>query len=119
MQEIINLFTFLYHWVFLVVGISALIVGWCLGLGKKAGESFATEFGKVFGKAAAEWISDQAGMTGAGSVAIHAVDADGTLIVEVASGALLPLKLYQGNFRINLAEFGDVLTDIENREDYS
>ena len=69
--------------------------------------------------AAAEWISDQAGLIIAGSVAIHAVDANGTMIVEVASGALLPLKLYQGNFRINLTELGDVLTDTENREDYS
>ena len=41
------------------------------------------------------------------------------MIVEVASGALLPLKLFQGNFRIDLTEFGNALNDLEFREDYS
>ena len=88
----------------------------CLSFGHAVG-LYRIDKGEV--TAAAEWVSDQAGIAIGGSVTIHAVDADGTMIVEVASGALLPLKLYQGNFRINLAELGDVLTDTENREDYS
>ncbi len=78
---------------------------------------YRIEEGEV--KAAAEWVSDQAGITSGAGVSIHAVDKNGTMIVEVASGALLPLKLYQGNFRINLPEFGNVLADMEFREDYS
>ena len=68
---------------------------------------------------AAEWVSDQAGITSGASVTIHAVETNGTMLVEVASGELLPLKLFQGNFRINLAEIGNVLNDAELREDYS
>jgi WD40 repeat protein len=70
-------------------------------------------------KGGAEWVSDQAGMTNKSSVAIHEVCADGTLVTEVATGALLPLKLYNGNFRINLAELGEILTDTGLREVYA
>ncbi len=68
---------------------------------------------------AAEWVSDQAGIASGPSVKIHAIEAEGTMLVEVASGELLPLKMFQGNFRISLAEFGNVLNDTELREDYS
>jgi len=78
---------------------------------------YRIEEGEV--KAAAEWVSDQAGITSGASVTIHDLDASGTMIVEVATGALLPLKLFQGNFRINLTEFGNALNDREFREDYS
>ncbi len=67
---------------------------------------------------AAEWVSDQAGITSGASVTIHAVETDGTMLVEVASGELLPLKLFQGNFRINLTEFGSTLYAAEMRGDY-
>ena len=89
---------------------------------------FSLSFGHAVGlyrvddgevKGTAEWVSDQAGMTNRGSVAIHDVHADGTVVIEVASGELLPLKLYQGNYRVNLAELGDVLTNTDLRENYS
>lgn len=70
-------------------------------------------------KGTAEWVSDQAGMTDRSTVAIHDVCADGTVIAEVASGELLPIKLYRGNFRINFSELGDKLTDTNCRETYS
>jgi predicted NACHT family NTPase len=38
--------------------LAAGLAGWFIGLGKKAGEEFAGEFGKVFGNNAAEWIRD-------------------------------------------------------------
>ena len=69
--------------------------------------------------AVAEWVSDQAGITSGAGVKIHAVKANGTMIVEVASGELLPLKLFQGNFRIDHAEFGNDLNTAETHEDYS
>ncbi len=68
---------------------------------------------------AAEWVSDQAGIASGASVTIHAVETNGTMLVEVASGELLPLKLFQGNSRINLADFGTTLDTLEFREDYA
>ena len=78
---------------------------------------YRIEEGEV--KGTAEWISDQAGTTNKNSVVIHDVCADGTLVTEVATGELLPLKLYNGNFRINLAELGEMLTDSDLREVYA
>ena len=61
MEKILTLYNSFGPWIGLVLpigAVAAVLIGWCVGLGKKAGEAFAQEFGKVFGKSAAEWIRD-------------------------------------------------------------